>query len=109
MTVNINGTRKTVDEGANIIINNNSVFVDGHDVAGTVEGTVKVTIEGNVGSIDCEGSVSVVGDVHGDISAKGNANINGDVSGSVRSNGSCSCNRVSGDISCTGNLAIGRK
>lgn len=107
--INVNGIKKTIMDNADITLHSDSVFVNGHDLLGKLNESMKVTIEGNVGSIECYGSLSVTGDVHGDIRTNDSTNINGNVIGNVKASGNCSCKNISGDASCNGKLVVGRK
>lgn len=107
--ININGVKKTITDNADITIHSDSVFVNGNDLSGKVNKGMKITIEGNVRSIDCQGSLSVTGDVYGNIRTNGSTNINGNVVGNVEASGNCSCKNISGDVSCNGKLVVGRK
>lgn len=95
-----NGVCKIIIDGKGIIVKGNNVsvvngkiVVDGKEFHG--EDIFKedyciqnVTIEGNVKSVDCGGSVIVNGNVEGSIDCGGSVNINGDHKGSIDCGGS---------------------
>ena len=58
--ITINGKTITCS-GANVVINNGKVIVDGKTIQECSSGDIKVVIEGDVNKIDCGGSVEVHG------------------------------------------------
>lgn len=99
----ING--KTLNcSGSNISIINNQIFVDGKQVSGDVTKKCDVHIYGDVGNIDCEGSVSC-NNVNGDIFAGGSVNCD-DVGGNVHCGGSCNCDEVKGNVNAGGSVRM---
>ena len=56
--ITINGKTITCSR-TNVVINNGKVIVDGKTIQECNSGDIKVTIEGDVNKIDCDGSVEV--------------------------------------------------
>lgn len=100
--VQING--KTYD-GNSVVINNGTVIIDGK-VVNELYGTKEIVIQGNVGSIECDGAVSVTGDVTGDVSCGGSFKGN-NVGGNVNSGGSFKGSKVGGNANSGGSMRIG--
>lgn len=93
--------------GRNIQINNGEVFVDGKKICGVPSNNTRVVIYGDVGSVECTGSVEVSGNC-GEIDCGGSCNVNGNVSGNVDAGGSVTCGNVSGDIDAGGSVRCKR-
>lgn len=87
----------------NVVIQNGQVIVDGNIIQTNMENNAKVTINGDVKSIQCSGSVEVHGN-SGKIDCGGSCTVDGDVSGSVDAGGSVSCGNVGGDIDAGGSV-----
>lgn len=108
--VSINGKTVSVT-GDNVYISNGKIIVDGKDVE-DIESigkntVVNVIIEGNVGSIQCDGSVEVKGNVSDGIDCGGNVTVGGSVEGDVDCGGSTTVKGdVTGDIDCGGSVMI---
>lgn len=56
--ITINGKTITCS-GTNVVISNGKVIVNGKTIQECNSGDIKVTIEGDVNKIDCDGSVEV--------------------------------------------------
>lgn len=113
-------TKVTVDgkvfiiNSTNVSIINGQIYADGklyiNDNTVFKKDTViqNVTIEGNVETVDCGGSVVVTGNVNKDIDCGGSATIKGSVTGNIDAGGSVS---VQGDhkgsIDAGGSVRIG--
>lgn len=111
-SVVVNGQSYNVS-GGDVSIINGKVFVNGKEA--TQEGkkidkhtVINVIIEGSVESIECNGSVTVTGDVKGDIDCGGSATITGrEVEGDISAGGSVSIRGGhTGSISCGGSISI---
>lgn len=104
--ITING--QTINYAGNsVVIHNGKIIVDGNVVQEYHGSNVKVTIEGNVGKINCDGSVEIHGD-SGDVDCGGNCEISGDVKGDVDAGGSVTCGNVLGDIDAGGSVRCRR-
>lgn len=90
--VTINGKSIEVT-GNNISIKNGKIYVDGklyqeHEELRSKDYVIQnVTIQGNVGNIDCNGDVTVTGNVNGSIYCNGSTKIKGEHKGKVSCNG----------------------
>ena len=109
--ININGKRSVV-KGSNVNIINNKIFVDGKEYTGHEElksdcKILNVSIEGNIDSISCQGSVNVKGDVKNTINCGGSVSVVGDVNGSIDCGGSCNIvGKHIGEIDAGGSVNI---
>jgi len=93
-TISINGIRiQSNDYGANIIISDGKISVNGKDVK--LKDCKDIKIVGNVHNIRCEGRVEIHGNVTGDVDA--NSVVCGDVGGSVDGT-NVKCSKVGGSI-----------
>lgn len=104
--ITINGKTITCS-GANVVINNGKVIVDGKTIQECNSDDIKVVIEGDVNKIDCSGSVTVRGNA-GNIDCGGSCEVNGDVKGDIDAGGSVTCGNVSGDIDAGGSVRCRR-
>ena len=104
--ITINGKTITCS-GTNVVINNGKVIVDGNIIQECNSSDIKVTIEGDVNKIDCDGSVEVHGN-SGSIDCGGNCEISGDVKGDIDAGGSVTCGNVSGDVNAGGSVKCRR-
>ena len=94
----INGEKITLtNSGSNITINNGKIIVDDKIVRSELASKVEVTINGDVGSINCSGSVIVYGNT-GSIDCGNSCTVNGDVHGDIDAGNSVTCGNVTGDI-----------
>lgn len=91
--INIGGRSFSVS-GKNIVVNNNSVYVDGVLVEDGLSGIVKIEFTGDLASLDCN-TAEISGNVQGDV--KANTVKCGDVGGSVKGN-TVKCGNVQGDV-----------
>lgn len=104
----INGEEITLTgPGSNIVINNGKIIVDGKVIRSELASKVEVTINGDVGSIDCSGSVIVHGNT-GSIDCGNSCTVNGDVNGDIDAGNSVTCGNVSGDIDAGGSVRCRR-
>lgn len=87
--------------GNNICIKNNEIYIDGISVAEANDNST-VYIYGDVGSIECKGSVNC-NNVKGNVKASGSVNCD-DISGNVNCGGSVNCDAIGGDITAGGNI-----
>lgn len=104
--ITINGKTITCS-GTNVVINNGKVIVDGNIIQECNSSDIKVTIEGDVNKIDCDGSVEVHGN-SGNIDCGGSCEVGGDVEGDINAGGSITCGNVSGDIDAGGSVRCRR-
>lgn len=90
--ITVNGRTISVGDCNNLSIINGKVFIDGkefkHDNFTNKE-IVNITIEGNVGKLDCGGSVTVNGNVEDYIDCGGSVTVTGEVNGGIDCGGSC--------------------
>lgn len=119
----VNGHNKVVINGVeiknipngNISISNGKIFVDGKEFDSenmnlSENNTINIFITGNVGSIQCNGSVDVKGNVIGNIDCGGNVTVEHDVNGDVDCSGSVKIGgSVDGDIDSCGSVTIGKR
>lgn len=104
-TVIINGKTIRIDGDCNnVCVNNNKVYVNGkliQDCDEIKEKNIKITIDGNVGSIET-GSADVIvnGDCSGDVKAgSGDITVKGNVSGGINTgSGDVECGNVGGSV-----------
>lgn len=104
-TVIINGKTIRIDGDCNnVCVNNNKVYVNGkpiQDCDEIKEKNIKITIDGNVGSIET-GSADVIvnGDCSGDVKAgSGDITVKGNVSGGINTgSGNIKCGDVGGNV-----------
>lgn len=86
--------------------NNNSVTVyfDGDTliIESDIE-KVKVTYNGNIRNLKCDGSVTIYGSVEGNIKCGGSCKCD-NVNGGINADGSVNCNNVGGDIDAGGSV-----
>lgn len=87
--------------GNNICINNGELIVDGISIA-EVNNNSTIYIYGDVGSIECKGSVNC-NNVRGNVKAGGSVNCD-DISGDVNCGGSVNCDVVGGNIKAGGRV-----
>lgn len=104
--ITINGVT-TIVVGNNVNVQNGKIFVDGNEYTDHEElsGNYKilnVTIEGDVGSVKCDGNLTVNGNINENINTGGSCTLNGDLNGNLNCGGSC---KISG--SHKGNLMAG--
>ncbi len=79
--------------GNNIIVNNNSVIIDGEIQESGLSGIVSIKVEGDLASLSCNAPTTV----------------NGNVKGDVKVNGSLKCGNVSGNVKANGSISMGRQ
>ena len=94
-SINING--KTYN-GTNITINNGRVIIDGKVQEEGLSGTVEVKVTGNIGSLKCDGSATVYGDVLGDVHAQNSVEVEGDILGDVNAGNSVEAENIKGNV-----------
>ena len=103
----INGKTYTFNDGANVSIINDSLYVDGKKIDSNqnIYDISVIKIEGNVNNIETDKSVNC-GDVKGNINAGGSVNCD-DIEGDVTAGGSVNCDDVGGSISAGGSVRCG--
>jgi hypothetical protein len=92
--------------GNNVTVINGVVTVDGSPVLDTGNKNVEVKIEGSVGELRADGSVTVSGTVTGNVDAGGSVNCD-DVGGNVSAGGSVNCDDVGGSVNAGGSVRHG--
>ena len=119
----VNGHNKVVINGVeiknipngNISMSNGKIFVDGKEFDSenmnlSENNTINIFITGNVGDIQCNGSVDVKGNVIGNIDCGGNVTVEHDVNGDVDCSGSVKIGgSMDGDIDSCGSVTIGKR
>lgn len=118
-TMSINGRSFT---GNNLTMRNGRIILDGVDVTDDTGVDPKTILEikltGDLESLDCDKSVTVIGQVKGNIDARGSVNCDNvggdikaggsvnadDVKGSVYANGSVNCDDVGGSVQAGGSV-----
>ena len=107
--ISINGTMMTIKgECTSVFTKNGKVVVNGQEV--TIDGVkdvINIQMEGDVGSLKCNGSVEVTGNVEKGVDCGGSARVGGNVTGTVDSGGSVNCGDVSGDVDAGGSCNCG--
>lgn len=117
----VNGHNKVVINGVeiknipngNISISNGKIFVDGKEfdsanVSLSENNTINIFITGNVGNIQCNGSVDIKGNVSGSIECGGSVTVGNNTYGNIDCSGNVTVERdVNGDIDCSGSVKIG--
>ena len=91
--ININGKDFSVS-GRNIVVNNDTIYVDDVLVESGLSGIVKVEFFGDIASLDCN-TAKINGNVEGDV--KANTIKCGDVGGDVKGN-TVKCGNVGGNV-----------
>lgn len=91
--INVNGKSFSVS-GRNIVVNNNTVYVDGVMIEDGLSGIVKIEFTGDLASLDCN-TAQITGNVQGNV--KGNTIKCGDVGGDVDGN-TVKCGNVGGSV-----------
>lgn len=120
MNITINGKTMTIaGDCTNISVKNGKIIVNGKEAEDSID-VVDIHVDGNVGSVKCNGSVDVSGNVEkgvdcgGDISCQdigGSVDAGGsvacqDVGGSVDAGGSVNCETVYGDVDAGGSIKM---
>lgn len=101
--IKINGVEY---HGNNVYVNRDKIIVDDKVVEYHKNSVINVKIEGDVGIVNCAGSVSVHGNTEV-IDCGGSVNIEGDVYGDIDCGGSCMVTgKVDGDINAGGSVSV---
>ena len=103
-TIKNNGVEIEIGVG-NVTVLNNKVIVDGKEIE--IDKGKDVYIEGDVGSLKCNGSAQVTGNVGGNVDAGGSVRC-GDVGGDVDAGGSVTAKNVKQDIDAGGSVHISK-
>jgi hypothetical protein len=107
MNISINGKSMTITgDCKNVSIQNGKITVNGNVVEGTKD-VIDVHVDGNVGSIKCNGSVDVTGSVSDGVDCSGSLSCE-DVNGKIDCGGSVNCGIVGGDIDAGGSVRCGQ-
>jgi len=94
--ITINGKPYDVS-GNNIVVKNDTVYVDGVVVESGLSGIVKIEFTGDLANLDCT-TATITGNVNGDVDGTTITcgNVGGDVDGTT-----IKCGDVGGDVDCT--------
>jgi len=106
-TITINDNKFTTS-GTNICINNGKVIVNGVVIQDGLSGVVDVKFEGDLASLDCNGSATVKGNIKGNADIGGSLDCAGNIGGSIDCGGSVNCGSVGGDIDAGGSVRCSR-
>lgn len=96
--ININGK---VYSGNNVSVVNNKVIIDGKRVDDENSKEIKISVEGNIQSLDVEycDEIKITGECESVVSKNGNIQVKGNVKGDVTSkNGNIICRDVEGSV-----------
>ena len=105
--ITVNGSSVVISGNcSSIVTKNGKIIIDGEEFK-KAQGIVDIHVEGNVGSIKCNGSVDVKGNVTEGVDCKGSCECN-DVGGKVDCGGSCTCNDVAGMVDAGGSVTCGQ-
>jgi len=103
MEIVINGMKISTSRSGNISIVNDTVYVDGKSVK--LGDSKDIKIEGNCGTIKCNGNVQVSGNVNGNIDCGDSCHC-GDVEGSIDAGGSVTAKNAKANIDAGGSVHI---
>lgn len=109
--ISINGKELNTKEGK-VSIRKGSIYVDNKKVDMPNDDLLSnanfhITINGDVNTIDCTGSVNVTGNVSGGICCNGSSTIRGDVKGGVSCGGSVKISKtLEGNINAGGSVTV---
>lgn len=93
--------------GQNVSIINGKIFVNGVEYVPKQKGITELELEGEIGNLDIDCSISVKGNITGTIDAGGSVNVVGDVNGDIDSGGSVNISgNHKGDIDAGGSVSI---
>ena len=95
-TIIINGV-KIQTSGSSISVNGNSIYVNGSLIMGDLKGTIDIKFEGDLASLQCQGTSTIHGNINGDVDVNGSLTCK-DIVGDVNVGGSLKCGNISGDI-----------
>ena len=84
--INPHGKISIIDN--KIMLDGKEINTQGTELKHSFRPTVNITIEGNAGYIECNGNVTVKGDVDGNIDCGGSVTVSGNVHNKVDSGGS---------------------
>lgn len=104
MKIQFNGKEIIVkDDCRNIIIDKDKIIVNGEYYMGNSPSNIKIVIEGNVESLTAKvGSVEVNGNV-GKIDCGGSVSCDS-VKGNIKCGGSLNCDDIEGDVQANGSI-----
>lgn len=106
MNITINGKSMIVTgDCKNVSIQNGKVIINGKVIKGTKD-VIDIHVDGNVGSIKCNGSVDVTGSVSNGVDCGGSLSCE-DVNGAIDVGGSVTCGLVGGSIDAGGSVRCG--
>lgn len=101
--VTINGTEIKFNGTGNICVQDGNITIDGKSC--NIESKPEINIIGNVGSIVCDCSVHVSGDIIGKVEAGGSVHCR-NIGAGVNAGGSVRANVVGGNINAGGSIKI---
>lgn len=101
--ITINGQTIEYSGSGDIAIKDGKIIVNGVTVEECSKKSKCCIVEGNVTSLDCDGSVEVRGNT-GSIDCGGSCNVTGNVEGNVDAGGSVNCKNVCGNIDAGGSV-----
>ena len=94
-SINVNGRTY---RGTSITINNGKVIIDGKVQEEGLSGTVEVKVVEDIGSLTCDGSATVYGNVLGNVHAQNSVEVEGDVLGDVNAGNSVDAKSIKGNV-----------
>lgn len=89
--------------GNNISVRNGVITVDGKVVKELEDKTFTIKIEGEAANVNCDQSLTVIGNIKGKVEAKGSVSCN-NIEGNVTSGGSINCDDIKGDAQSGGSI-----
>lgn len=108
-TVTVNGKTHVVEDGSNLSVINNAIYVDGKllidstDKRGKLATVLNIEIKGNLLNLTSDAAVTVTGDVVGSVVAGGSVRCK-NIEGSVSTEGSLRCGNIGGDVQAGGSI-----
>lgn len=104
--ITVQGKHYDIPEGAqDVSIRDGQVRVKGQLVVGSLSGIVEIKWEGPAVFVECDGSITVSGDVQGNVLAGGSVAC-GAVGGKVNAGGSVACGAVAGKVLAGGRITM---
>jgi hypothetical protein len=100
--INVNGVDYTIEKGEAVVIIGDKINVRGA-IDTTLKEKIDITITGDPCFVDCNGSLTVHGDINGNVDVSGNITC-GNVEQSVDAGGNVTCHNVSGMVDAGGNV-----
>lgn len=105
MNITINGKSISIKGNcSSIITKNGKIIIDGKEIENAKD-VIDIHVDGNVGSIKCDGSVDVTGYVDKEINCGGSVSCE-DVNGPIDAGGSVRCGSVGGSVDAGGSIKM---